>query len=40
MRTLFSQAQLCQKLIESNLADQGFIVDDFLLVQLLKSLVH
>ena len=31
MRTLFSQAQLCNKLIKSNLADQGLVVDDFLL---------
>ena len=41
MRTLFSQAQLCNKLIKSNLADQGLVVDDLLLVQLLFiSLVH
>jgi len=41
MRTLFSQAQLRNKLIKSNLADQGLVVDDLLLIQLLLiSLVH
>ena len=41
MLTLFSQAQLRNKLIKSNLADQGLVVDDLLLIQLLLiSLVH
>ena len=38
---LLRLAQLCNKLIKSNLADQGLVVDDLLLVQLLFiSLVH
>lgn len=41
MQSLFSQAQLCQKLIKSNLAKQGFVIGYFLLIYLLfKSFFH